>query len=220
MPYARDVSATADIADPERALSLAYAPAPVRPALSALWMLDEQLGAIVARTENPAVGQMRLTWWHDALRSLREARPVDPVLVALADAEAVDPGQLLPLIDGWEVLLDPLPLGEDALLAYADGRGGALFLVASGLLGGESASASESGKLWALVDLAFRISDRSTAERALAIARTCAPGRLPKPLAVLAALARRDARGGLDRPRRQGSPGRVARAMLAGLTGR
>jgi phytoene synthase len=207
-------------ADPERALSLAYAPPQARPGLAALWALDEQLGAIVARTENPAVGQMRLTWWHDALRSLRAARPVDPVLVALADEAAIDPEHLLPLIDGWEVLLDPLPLGEEALLAYAEARGGALFRVAGDLLGSDAAAASEAGKLWALVDLAFRVSDRTTAERALALARDVAPGRLPKPLAVLAALARRDARRGLDRARRQGSPARVARAALAGLTGR
>jgi phytoene synthase len=206
-------------ADPERALSLAYAPPRARRGLAALWALDEQLGAIVARTENPVVGQMQLTWWHDALRTLRDARPVDPVLVALAEEAAIDPELLLPLIDGWEVLLDPLPLGEEALLAYAEARGGTLFRVAGGLLGSNTASASEAGKLWALVDLAFRVSDRTTAERALALA-SCAAGRLPKPLAVLAALARRDARRGLDRTRRQGSPMRVTRAVLAGLTGR
>ena len=208
------------IADPERALTLAYAPPGVRPALSALWRLDEQLGAIVARTESPAVGQMRLTWWHDALRSLRTSRPVDPVLLALADAPAIDPASLLPLIDGWEALLEPLPLGDAALRDYAGGRGGTLFRVASGLLGGDAPAAEDAGKCWAMVDLAFRVSDRTTAARALALAGACRPGRLPKPLAILAALARRDLRHGLDRPRRQGSPVRVARAMLAGLTGR
>lgn len=205
-------------ADPERALSLAYAPSRARPALAALWALDEQLGTIVARTENPAVGQMRLTWWHAALGSLRTEPPVDPVLVALAGVEKLDPTRLLPLIDGWEVLLEPLPLGDAPLLDYAHGRGGTLFRVASDLLGG--GEAAEAGKLWALVDLAFRITDRTTAERALAIARTCTPGRLPRPLAILVALARRDARRGLDRVRRQGSPARIARALLAGLTGR
>ena len=207
------------IVDPERALALAYAPPGVRPALSALWRLDEQLGAIVARTENPAVGQMRLTWWHDAIQALRTSPAVDPVLVALADAPEIDPAALLPLIDGWEALLEPLPLDDEALMTYAQGRGGALFRAASGLLGGD-APAEDAGQCWALVDLAFRVSDQITAARALSLAGACQPRRLPKPHAILSALSRRDLRRGLDRPRRQGSPARVARAILAGLTGR
>lgn len=205
--------------DPERALSLAYAPAWARAALSALWRLDEQLGASIVRTETPAVAQMRLVWWHDALKSLRTGRPVDPILVTLADTPGIDPEALLPLIDGWEVLLEPLPLSGDALAGYADARGGTLFSVAATLLGGGGATVAGAGRCWALVDLAFRISDRETAERALALAGSCRDGRLPKPLAILAALARGDTRRGVDRLRRQGSPIRVARAILAGLTG-
>jgi phytoene synthase len=209
------------LADPERRLALAYAPAAARDALAALWMLDEQLGAVVARTETPAIGQMRLTWWHDALRALRSSRPVHPVLVALADAPAIEPDSLLPLIDGWEALLDPLPLTEETLIIYAEARGGTLFRVAATLLVGPEAEANRAGRLWALTDLAFRVSDRATAERALALAQSQAVhAHLPGPLAVLAALARRDIRRGLDRPRRQGAPARLARAMLAGLTGR
>lgn len=190
----------------------------VRPALSALWRLDEQLGAIVARTENPAAGQMRLTWWHDALQSLRSARPVDPLLVELAQAVEIDPISLLPLIDGWEALLDPLPLSDEALQLHADARGGTLFRVAGRLLRVEGDVVAQAGRLWALTDLAFRISNRISAQRALALAPAVS-GRLPGALAPLAALAARDLKRGLDRPRRQGSPIRVARAVLAGLTG-
>jgi hypothetical protein len=75
--------------------------------------------------------------------------------------------------------------------------------------------------MWALTDLAFRVSDRATAERALALARAeVAPAQLPRTLAVLAALARGDLRRGLDQTRHQGSPTRVVRALRAGLTGR
>jgi phytoene synthase len=207
---------TALPSDPERALSLAYASGHVRPALALLWRLDEQLGTIVARTDNPAVGQMRLTWWHDALRTARMMRPVDPLLAELAEERAIDLPALLPLIDGWEELLEPLPLSDEALARYADARGGTLFNVAAGLFGG--GYAGNAGRLWALVDLAFRVSDRVTAERALALAQD-AREPLPKPLAILAALARHDRRRGLDRLRRQGSPGRVLRALAAGVTG-
>ncbi len=205
-------------ADPERALSLAYAPRNVRPALAALWRLDERLGKIVARTESPAVGQMQLTWWHEALRTLRVQPQVDPILVEIR-REAIDPNRLLSLIDGWEILLDPLPLPEEALLRFAKERGATLFRVAAVMLGGDSSAAGEAGRLWALVDLAFRVSDRKTAERAIALAPLLRHP-LPRPLALLAALARRDRQRGLDRPRHPGSPVRVARAMLAGLTGR
>lgn len=208
------------LADPERTLALAYAPRRLRPALSALWRLDEQLGATVARTENPAVGQMRLIWWHDAILSMRAVPPADPVLIALADARELESESLLPLIDGWEALLEPLPLGPDVLAAYAEGRGASLFRVSAELLGKRGEVAENAGRVWALVDLAFRVSDRTTAERAVEMARGISSGPLPGPLAVLNALARSDARRGLDRQRRQGAPARIARAIWAGLTGR
>jgi phytoene synthase len=112
-----------------------------------------------------------------------------------------------------------LPLEPDALLHFAEARGGTLFAAAARLLGGEELVAAQGGRLWSLVDLAFRISDRSTAELALKLA-PAAPRRLPRSLAMLAALASRDRAAGLNRRRRQGSPARVLRAMVAGLTGR
>lgn len=205
-------------ADPERALSLAYAPAALRPALSALWRLDEQLGIIVARTETLAVGQMQLTWWHEALRELGTKPQVDPILVAIGETPGLDPGTLLPLIDGWELLLEPLPLDDEALTRFAEDRGATLFRVAGRLLGNEAPALDAAGRLWALVDLAFRVSDATTASRALALAPQVA-GPLPRPIAILAALARADLRRGLH-ARRQGSPARLARALVAGLTGR
>ncbi|HYZ47283.1 MAG TPA: squalene/phytoene synthase family protein [Sphingomonas sp.] len=207
------------LTDPERKLALVYAPRGHREMLSLVWQLDERLGAIVARAQDPTLGQIRLTWWHDALQSLPGTRQVDPLLVAIADAPAIDPAALLPLVEGWEVLLEPLPLAEEALHAYAEARGVTLFRVAAALLGGDPDRAAGAGRLWALADLAFRISDRTTAERALMLAARQEVGALPRALAVLARLARRDVRRGLDKPRRQGSPARVARALLAGLTG-
>jgi phytoene synthase len=162
---------------------------------------------------------MRLTWWHDALQSLRSARPVDPLLIEIAEEPGIDPQSLLPLIDGWEALLEPLPLSDETLTLHADARGGTLFRVAAELLGAGEVGAIEAGRLWSLVDVAFRISDRETGERALALA-SAVQGRLPSALAVLATLATMDLRRGLDRPRRQGSPLRVLRAFRAGLTGR
>ena len=71
----------------ERALALSYAAETVRPGVAALFSLDDTLGQILRTTREPLVGQMRLTWWHEALRALDGAPPpAQPVLQALADA--------------------------------------------------------------------------------------------------------------------------------------
>lgn len=214
------------IADPERALVLAYAPADKREGLGLLWRLDEQLGRIVTSTSDPMVGQMRLTWWYDALTKLgEEETPAEPLLQALAAAPGLSCAALTPLIEGWEMLLDPLPLDAEALSTYAEGRGGGLFAAVAALFGaGEGPDVREAGQIWSLVDLAFHITDRTTAERAIAAARAIpvASHRWPRslrPLGALAALARHDAAAGLDRLRKPGSPARVARLLAHGLTG-
>jgi phytoene synthase len=219
------------LSDPERALALAYAPAAARPALALLWALDEQLGAIVASTTQPAVGQMRLTWWHDALAGLRAGPPpAEPLLRALAGEDRLDPLALLPLIDGWEALLDPLPLAGESVALHGEARGGTLFAAAAALLGAaEDAAlrrARDAGRLWALADLVHRVSDRETAIRARAAAAPLIgaqagawPRRL-RPLGLLACLARRDLALPPGRPRRQGAPGRLLRALAFAVTGR
>jgi phytoene synthase len=57
----------ANLPNPERALALSYAPASTRPGLEALFALDTALGTILKTTREPIVGQMRLTWWYEAL---------------------------------------------------------------------------------------------------------------------------------------------------------
>lgn len=218
-----------ELRDRERALALAYAPAASRGALAALFALDERLADIVRSTTQPLVGQMRLTWWHEALSGLGSGTPPAEPLIAELDRLAreglLDGAGLLPLIEGWEQLLEPLPLPDAALEAFARDRGGTLFAAAARASGAEpSTRVQAAGEGWALVDLACHVSDRATAERALALARhRLASGAWPRrlrALGVLAVLARRDARAGLGATRRQGSPGRVARALWHGVTGR
>ena len=74
-----------ELADPERALAIAYAPAEHRPALTALFALDERLAGIVAATTEPTIGLIRLAWWRESLEKLdREPPPAEPLLQALA----------------------------------------------------------------------------------------------------------------------------------------
>ena len=102
----------------EQALAVGYAPASARDGFAALLDLDHQLASILQSTTEPMIGQMRLTWWYEALEKLdREPAPAHPVLQRLA--ASVLPGgvrgaDLAPMIEGWEALLDD---GEP-LVAY------------------------------------------------------------------------------------------------------
>ena len=189
--------------DADRAFALVHVPAVVRARVATLWQLDARLGAIVAATTQPMVGQLRLTWWHEALTALPDAPVGEPLLAALTDvvAAGIAGHELARLVEGWEVLLDPLPLPDDVLLAYAGARGATVFALTSRLMGGIVSDTVGTG--WALADFARRCSDVETAARSFVLARE----RLdriagPRALRVLARLARADAAAGKLLPRR------------------
>lgn len=150
------------------------------------------------------IGQMRLTWWHEALsrRAEEEARG-EPLMEALRrDVMArAGAGGLLSIIEGWEILLEPLPLSGSQLIAFAEHRGGGLFRAIGGQSDGSPPWLAQAGMAWALWDLAGHVSDRSTAEQAMGLAPEFladVPARgwpSPiKPLCMLTGLVRRDAR--------------------------
>ena len=218
-------AAVTDPREAERRLAIGYAPLAARPALAALLALDARLGAVVAGTREPMVGQMRLTWWHEALSRLDVAPPpAEPVLTALA-AEVLPIGiagaELAPMIDGWEALLDP-EIDEERALLHAQARGSNLFGLAARALGAVTAAPSQAGEGWALADLALRLSDAKARQRAreLAAERLDAAfeRRWPvplRPLGALALLARADLVG-----TPAGSPRRIGRLAWHRLTGR
>lgn len=221
------------VRNPELGLSLAYAAAETRPALDALWQYDATLADILRATTDPMVGQLRLTWWHEAICALDKAPPpAQPVLQGLAThvlPRGVTGARLAALIDGWEVLLDAeLPPAELALL-YAARRGSVLFGTATAILGGhaEEERIAQAGKLWALVDLARHVADTALVSEALAQAATLRAGVFDRPwpralrsVGALAVLAQRDARRGADRLEPVGAPSRIARMFWHRITGR
>ena len=221
-----------DINDPEVLLAATYVPVSARKGWELLFGLDLHLANVVRTTTEPMIGTMRLTWWRDAIEALGQAQaPDEPLLQALSAALSLlemDFARLSDLAEGWVVLLDPMPLAADALDEYARLRGGTLFAALAMVTGApEDALFAQAGEGWALVDFAFRCSDRETAEAALAIARDKLEGALatrwPKPMraaGALSHLALRDARAGLSQPRQQGAPGRVLRMLRHRLTGR
>lgn len=180
-------------------IALGYAPSQSRDALGALWTLDDALGRVVASTTEPLIGQMRLTWWHDQLVAL-DARlaPAEPILVGLVDVIRdydVTGADMAVLVEGWEALLEPMPLGDHPLHAYATMRGDRLFSLSAKILGANVATGLGAG--WALIDFATRCSDRITRDRAMALFAPV-PVIAPKPLRILAHVAKSRAQQSSD----------------------
>ncbi len=227
-------------ADPERRLALAYVPAARRPALAAIWALDERLAGIVAATREPMIGRIRLAWWRDALAALDDAAPpAEPLLVALA-AEVlptVSGAGMAAMVAGWDALLPLDAVDEAALESHAEERGERLFALSGRLLGG--APPAGAGAMWARADLVRAIlpgTGRGTArsvvegtlherDRKRRPPSTSFAGPPPRagedrwprtirPLGMLAVLARRDP---AERP---GSPARILAMLRHRLTGR
>ncbi|MCT8003229.1 squalene/phytoene synthase family protein [Sphingomonas sanguinis] len=211
----------------EQALAVGYSPASAREGFAALLDLDHQLASILQSTTEPMIGQMRLTWWYEALEKLdREHAPAHPVLQRLA--ASVLPGgvrgaELAPMIEGWEALLDDgEPLDDERVALHARARGGALFASIGRLLSGEGWEPL--GIAWAKADLAGHISDKPLADRIGAQAL----GELDTALSPKWARGTRGlsglgilAREGMRHPDRlPGHPLRAARLAWHGLTGR
>ena len=92
---------------PPMLLAIAYAPASVRARLKWLLSLDERLLAILERTSEPMIAQLRLSWWRDAMNAESDKRPKgEPLFAALGeiepDAAVIDAS--LALIDAFEIL--------------------------------------------------------------------------------------------------------------------
>jgi phytoene synthase len=212
---------------PEQALALSYVPVDRRAAVQALFTLDETLGQILRTTREPMVGQMRLTWWHEALSALDTAPPpAQPVLQALAAevvARGVSGAALAEMIDGWDVLLEPDPLDRAMLDTYAT-----LFVLAGRILGALARDPLErAGAGWALADLARHSRDAGAAalpdelaRAALAEAMRVRWSGAVRALGAMALTARMDLAAPAGGTAPITSPARIARLAWHRLSGR
>jgi len=218
---------TGIVEDPERDLILTYAPATGRAGLAALLALDDALAKLLRTTREPALGQMRLAWWREALEKLDHApAPAEPVLKAL-EAEVLRHGvtgaSLVPIVHGWEVLIEEEELGADAMRRFGEGRGH-LFVAAGALLGSRGDPLEAAGQGWALADLAGNLEgeEERAAARTLAapLLVTAAKARWSRGGRALGALAHRARLDLADAPKPAGAPSRVGRLLWHRLTGR
>ncbi|MBB5709102.1 hypothetical protein [Sphingomonas xinjiangensis] len=160
---------------PLRELILAYAPANGRAGLSALLALDDTLARLMRTTHEPALGQLRLAWWRDSLPRLDTApAPAEPVLQGLEAhilSRGVSGASLVPIVHGWEVLVEEERLHSDALKRFAEGRG-VLFVAAGAAIGAQTDDPLDlAGRGWALADLANNLSNPEEAAEVRAEAR-------------------------------------------------
>lgn len=206
---------------PDYRLAISYA-SRGRDGIAALFALDDRLAAIVRRASEPLVGQMRLTWWREALEALdRGAPPAEPILRALAE-HALPHGAsgtaLAEIADGWEALLEE-PFGRDAIERHSV-RGAALFAALGQLAGAAGDPIAEAGRGWALADLAAHLGDAghrdeatTMARRHLKVARDHRWSRAGRTIGALALLAQQELDGAAPATR-------VGRLLRLRLTGR
>lgn len=184
-------------------LILPLVPAARRDAVGILWALDQHMHAQISAVSEPALAQIRLRWWAEALGALRDGdAPPDPLLTSCATL-------LLPHVTGAE--LGALADAYFAVAADQDGPGRAmagaiLFTLTARILGDGAADierdiAPDIAAAGHVMGLFWQAFDDGGADGApadwAALAQALGAlslAKLPKPLAAIAAMARTIAR--------------------------
>jgi phytoene synthase len=139
---AEDIADTVRTSDPDRWLASRFiADGEARADVLALYAFDHVLARVPAMVTEPLMGEIRLTWWREALDEIEQGRAVrsHPVSLALAEAvrrRRIDRAPLDAMIEARFGDLDATPFADEAeLLAYADQTAGALAAAAAQALG-------------------------------------------------------------------------------------
>jgi phytoene synthase len=153
-----DLDALVRRVDPDRWMSSRFiADREARADVIALYAFDHELARAPKVSANPLIGEIRLTWWREALDEIFEHRPVrrHPTAQALADVVARRGLQRAPLeamIDARYRELDAAPMDETHALAWARGSGGEAAVLAVTILdaASEPEAARAAGAAWTL----------------------------------------------------------------------
>jgi phytoene synthase len=139
---AEDLEETVRRADPDRWLASRFiGDAGARADVVALYAFDHVIARVPHQVSEPLMGEIRLTWWGEALDEIYEDRPVRSHPAALGLAETVRRrGVPRALLDDLvaartgDVYAEPFADAE-AVVSYADRTAGALMRAAAGVLG-------------------------------------------------------------------------------------
>lgn len=119
--------------DPDRWLSTRFiADEAARADVIALYAFNHELARVAASVREPLMGEIRLTWWREAMEEIAAGKPPrkHPVIEALA-ASTFAPQALAALPEGRYPELDAGPLEKEALFAYIDATAGAVMTLAA-----------------------------------------------------------------------------------------
>lgn len=133
-------------ADPDRYLSVLYAPAEKRGGLAALYAFNAEIARIRDLVHEPLPGEVRLQWWRDLINGeARGSADTHPVAAALIDT--IETYQLpRTAFDNYcearifDLYDDPMPSRND-LEGYCGETASAIIQLAALILDGESAQA-------------------------------------------------------------------------------
>jgi 15-cis-phytoene synthase len=160
-----DLEDTVRRSDPDRWLASRFiADAGARADVIALYAFDHVLARIPFQVSEPLMGEIRLTWWREALDEIYGSGPVraHPVALGLADAirhRALSRAPLDALVEArfGDIAPEPFVNTEGALI-WADQTSGALVQAAVQALGGPAnvQAAKLAGRAYGLALLAHR----------------------------------------------------------------
>ena len=162
--------------DNDRFVSALFAPVPAREGLFALYAFNLEVARIRERVKEPLLGEMRLTWWRDAIERVYagEVPPTQPVAAALAAAVHRHKLSRQPferLLDGRRAdMADAAPADLAGLIEYAAATAGSLSMLTLEVLGAAtsepaSQAAGEVAVAWALIGLVRAVPFHARARR-------------------------------------------------------
>jgi phytoene synthase len=177
-------------ADEDRWLASRFAPEAARARLIAIYALHHEIARTAEIVSEPAIGDIRLQWWREALAEALEGRAprAHPVLAALVAVQRETPlpeALLFGLVDARRRDLDAAPLENWAALErYVDATAGAVVRLGLAICGGDGAKhdgmATAAGRAWGYCGLL------RAAAHLRARGRSVLPADHPDPHAMLA----------------------------------
>jgi phytoene synthase len=148
--------------DPDRWLASRFIVEPAaREDVIAIYALNVELSRIAGAVRDPLMGEIRLTWWREALEEVFAGEPPrrHPVMEALAGAIARRSLAAAPfetMIEARFSDLEDAPFADLAAIeSYLDGAAGAPMALACAVLGArDAAAAPPAARAWGLAGLA------------------------------------------------------------------